>query len=230
MSRPGCLLFVGPLGACALAAPSPSRADTLRQWQDGDWRIEVFANTEAKAFQNCRAVRLTDTGGSFVLAALRDAGWAVGFVSAEKAQQQTGTMVPIDIRIDQNARTTLTGRVTNGNSLEVRLPSGAEFIDEMRRGRTMTFSVPDGRHGTVLLEGMTRVSASLAQCVQAQMAAERTGAGPQQAAAPPPAAAPGAPQSSPAFELAATRIASNLLLQAKLSNARLLGPTETPPS
>jgi len=77
---------------------------------------------------------------------------------------------------------------------------------------------------------------SLAQCVAAELAIER---GEPVPAFPPPAPpsprpvaskpVPVAPQQGGAeLELAATRIATNLLLQAKLPNARLLSKAETP--
>ncbi|MGH9920502.1 MAG: hypothetical protein ACRD6W_16735, partial [Nitrososphaerales archaeon] len=62
----------------------------------------------------------------------------------------------------------------------------------------------------------------LAECVKnaLEVEAERR---------PPPAAAPASPASGNAeLQLAATRIASNLLLAAHLQNARLLSPAETP--
>ncbi len=76
----------------------------------------------------------------------------------------------------------------------------------------------------------------LEQCVQSYLAAEKVGPGPSFAAAPPAAGGagapgvvgPAAPAANPQLELAATRIASNLLLQAGLPNAHLLAPAETP--
>src|ERR1700761_4838456 len=90
------------------------------------------------------------------------------------------------------------------------------------------------------LDGTSRLLVDLSRCVATALATERGDPVPKFAdpsptptrSASPRASAPETPQESRTAELevdlAATRIASNLLLQAKLPNARLLSAAETP--
>ena len=88
------------------------------------------------------------------------------------------------------------------------------------------------------LTGTSRAIVDLVDCVKAELAMERGEPRPMAAApspndvsAPPPAPPKPAalqPNLNADFELLATRIASNLLLQAKLPNARILDRGETP--
>jgi hypothetical protein len=103
----------------------------------------------------------------------------------------------------------------------------------------VTIETADGHRGSLSLDGTSRLMGKLQQCVQTQLAVEKGIAPPQgmataQAAPavsqPPNAPPPGQTQAIAAqLELAATPIASNLLLQAKLPSAHLLTPAETPP-
>jgi hypothetical protein len=84
------------------------------------------------------------------------------------------------------------------------------------------------------LDGTSRLMIQLYQCVQTQLAIERGEPPPNFTEAParsaslPPVPAPQADAPNARLELAAMRIASNLLLQARLPNARLLSSAETP--
>jgi hypothetical protein len=84
------------------------------------------------------------------------------------------------------------------------------------------------------LDGTSRHMMELVHCVQTELALEIGESPPSFASQPsvqpprPSATTPAAPRADAELELAATRIASNLLLQAGLPNARLLSSAETP--
>jgi hypothetical protein len=84
------------------------------------------------------------------------------------------------------------------------------------------------------LDGTSRLMAELARCVTTELAAERGESSPHPAnsapgaISPPPIERPVAQLPNSDRELAATRIASNLLLAANLPHAKLLTTSDTP--
>lgn len=144
----------------------------------------------------------------------RNDGWGLSFGSQEWNLLQ-GEQIPLSMTFDGQ------------NPWLIGLFRGAYQMQIQARGRVYAFN----------LGGTSRLMIQLAQCVATQMAVER--------GEPPPSfpnTAPATTRPMPATnpqptlttdvrdqELTAARIASNLLLEAKLPNARLLGAGETPP-
>jgi hypothetical protein len=122
------------------------------------------------------------------------------------------------------------------------MQTDSTLIGLFRGARLMTIGV-GGQNFGFALDGTSRLMVGLSRCVAAALAIERGEPPPtySDAAPPPPTRTvnPPAPQApipqtnrsaELELEMAATRIATNLLLQAKLPNARLLGIPETPDS
>ncbi|HBK07668.1 MAG TPA: hypothetical protein DDZ81_17750 [Acetobacteraceae bacterium] len=108
------------------------------------------------------------------------------------------------------------------------------LVGLFRSARLMGIKVGNQTFGFAL-DGTSRLMVGLSRCVAAALAVERGEPPPVFADAPPPvtpvrSATPAQEYRTAELELemAATRIATNLLLQAKLPNARLLSGTETP--
>ena len=106
----------------------------------------------------------------------------------------------------------------------------SQLISLFRAAYQMTIAAA-GKAYQFHLDGTSRLMVTLNQCVDAQLAIER-GAPPAIYNEPPVtrrvnAIPPTAPE--PLYELAAMRLASNLLLETKMPNAHLLATSETPP-
>ena len=116
------------------------------------------------------------------------------------------------------------------------MEANSSLINAFRAGLRMTVYA-SGQTFAFSLDGTSRLMPGLAQCVATELAIERGEPPPP----PPPSSAskpvpvrPTMPHTQPMqtnnaeLELAATRIASNLLLQARLPNAHIMSPAETP--
>jgi hypothetical protein len=223
-------------------APLSARADVLRAWQSGDWKVGAFANDETKSFAQCRASRALDPRTTLLLVYARTGNWLVALASSFPYQSAVGTSQQMTLRFDQSANWSVPARTATINMVEAMISGTPDLVDAFRRYNQVTIETTDGHRGSLNLEGTTRLMGELQQCVQTQLATEKgiapgqgMGIAPGGTAMSPPGGAPAVPVPGQVqaiavqLELAATRIAPNLLLQAKLPSAHLLTPAETPP-
>jgi len=234
-----CLTMFALLGTVVIT-PRLAFADTLRTWQSGDWQAGAFAANDTKQFSQCRASKPMDPRTNVVLVYSRSGIWVLALMSSDSFRTAVGASQSVALSIDQTTNWTITAKTQAINILDLPLAAASPVVDALRHGRQLSVQTADGHHGTISLDGTDRMMNELMQCTQSYLAMEEGGTTPSFAAGQPAPAAPGAmspqapsvppPQTiaSPALELAATRIASNLLLQAGLPNAHLLSPAETP--
>lgn len=231
---------VAALLAGLAMAPLAAHADLLRTWQSGDWKMGAYANDETKSFAQCRATRALDPRTTLMLVYARSGNWLVALASSMPYQSAIGTTQQLTLRFDQSANWSIAARTATNNLVEAIISGTPDLVEAFRRYNLVIIETGDGHRGILNLEGTTRLMTELQQCVQAQMAAEKTGVPvqgtqPAQAMAQPSGAPQGPAQgqnqaAAAQLELVATRIATNLLLQAKLPSAHLLTPAETPPA
>jgi hypothetical protein len=222
--------------ALLVAAPRPAGADVIRKWSSDGWQIGAYASDETKTFTQCRASKPVDPRTTLIVIHSRQSTWGVALASSDPFHSPTGTSQTMTFRFDQSAKLAVAARTANPNLIETGTLSGPDLIDALRRSRQVAIETMDGHNGMVSLDGTAHLLGELDQCVQAQLAAETSGQPPQSVAArpaAPPVSTPPAGQvqqasGGPDLALVATRIASNLLLQAKLPNARMLSDAETP--
>lgn len=162
----------------------------------------------------------------------RGGGWSLGFANSAW-NLQTGQRIPLSMTFDGQNPWSGSAAAINEHMVTVPMAGDSALINAFRGAYQLQVQAA-GRTFPFNLGGTSRLMVQLAQCVSTQLAIERGEPSPHFAAAPPRPLNPPAPPTSmpPAptagLELAATRIASNLLLQSKLPNARLLDPSETP--
>jgi hypothetical protein len=220
----------------------------MRGWQSGDWKIAALSSDDTKMFMQCRASRPLDPKNTLLLIYSRSGHWVVALASSTPFQSTVGTAQQLTFRFDQSTSWSIAARTANINVVEAVISGMPDLVEALRRHNQLTIETGDGHRGSLSLDGTARLMGELQQCVQTQLAVEK-GAAPPPAMPPAQTAgmAPGSPMAQPMgpspaaptaqtqamtaqLELAATRIASNLLLQAKLPGAHLLTPAETPPT
>ena len=201
----------------------------------GDWTATIFVDNETKGFTQCRASKVIDAKSTLILAYNRDNHWLLALASSEPFKTRVGADQTVSLRFDQTTNWNVAARTTASNIIQTTIQA-PELIEAFKRYHELAVETADGHRGTISLDG--RIIGELAQCAQTQMAAEKgtQGTQPSQFAGNTPSqsqqpTAPGTQQvigGSPQLELAATRIATSLLLQAKLPNGHLLSEGETP--
>lgn len=167
----------------------------------------------------------------------RNYGWGLLFSNPAWNLAQ-GTNIPLVISFDSSAPWSGTANVIDSHLAKVPMQANSTLINLFRGARMMNINANGQRLGFAL-DGTSRLMIGLSRCVATALAVEHGDPPPTFAEAPsaPPTRSV-APSANPApqtirtaeleTEVAATRIATNLLLQAKLPNARLLSATETP--
>jgi hypothetical protein len=162
----------------------------------------------------------------------RDAWWSLGFED-QAWSLQAGESIPLLITFDAQSPWSGTAHALGPHLVTIPMAVDSALVTAFRGAYQMQVEA-DGRTFAFNLGGTSRLMVELAQCVSTQLALERGKPLPQYAGATPREfrAVPAPPQqpstSNADLELAAIRIASNLLLQAHLPNAHLLSPSETP--
>ena len=221
----------------ALAWSAQISAEPVRRWQSGDWSMVEDVNPQTRALDHCRGFRAAEGGGTFGLGQLPNTHWVLIFNLPAPVLAVVNSPMRLSVSVDGIVHDLENAHLTSPTTVQFGIGADSELLQAMRNGRVMAYGFPDGQRGSVNLSGLTRMSAEVSQCVQTALAAQG-GAQVRGTPVPPGGAAMGAPLAQgltppPAgsrFELAATRIASNLLLRAKLPNGRLLSPAESPPA
>jgi len=149
----------------------------------------------------------------------RNGGWFLGF-GDPAWNLGVGTDIPVSMTFDGQAPWSGTAHALTAQMVDVPMAENSALITAFRAAYQMQVYA-EGRSFAFNLNGTSRLMVQLAHCVQTALAIERGVAPPHYAEAPerplnppaPPISTNGPPQDA-SFELEATRIASNLLLQA----------------
>jgi hypothetical protein len=207
----------------------------------GSWQGGAFSNNDTNKFAYCIAFANYRSGINMFVAVDRDFGWGLMFQNMAW-NMNPGSKIPLIARFDGSGPWTGDAVVVNSHLARIPMAPNSTLIRLFRGARQMTVDAA-GQTFFFNLDGTSRLLVELAQCVTTALAVERGEPPPSFAAAPPPQPKPinptaPAPVASTApgiarnvqleTEMAATRIASNLLLQAKFPNARLLSEDQAP--
>jgi hypothetical protein len=224
------------LGSMCAELPSSARAAETRVVAfSGLWKGGAYSNDQTHTFSHCSAFASYVSGITMFVGVTRDFAWNLGF-----AHQQWNLAVsqdiPVTITFDGSSPWFGTARATTPRLAIVSMPPTSTLVGLFRGAYHMTV-VAAGQTCSFNLDKTSRLMIELSHCVGTELAIERGEPPPSYAdaspTAPPSRSAVATNQPPPRavaaeLELAATRIASNLLLQAKLPNAHILSPTDTP--
>lgn len=228
---------------CSLVVASQTQAAVTRRVPFfGLWQGGAYNDDNSRKFSHCAAWASYRSGITMLVAVDRQYGWRIGFTNP--AWNLTlGRDIPLTISFDGAAPWAGVANVIDRQTAKVEMQTSSALINSFRQAYGMTIEA-EGQTFRFALDGTSRLMVDLARCVTNSLAIER-GELPQtfvestptqppaKPAAPTTAVTPNpAPANTQAarleFQIAATRIASNLLLQAKIPNARLLSTTEVP--
>jgi hypothetical protein len=225
------VMLLSVAGASVLSG-SRAHAAALRNFQLGAWFAGAYTNDQTKQFSHCAASAPYRSGISMVVSIGRDFGWRLGF--ADEAWNLTpNQQIPVRLVFDIGAPWDGTAFANGPKSVAIPMPNNSALIGTFRAGTMMT-AYASGQVYQFRLDGTSRLMAELARCVTTELAAERGEPPPRLAATAPssinptPTERPVPQPSNSDLELAATRIASNLLLEANLPHAKLLTTSDTP--
>ena len=221
--------------SCSMALmPSWAHARELEQMPfPAPWSGGAFANDQTGQFSGCIASAPYKSGITMLVMINRNLGWSLGFADPSW-NLRPGDKIPLSMGFDGQNPWSGNAGVLNAHMVTVPMAPDSALISAFRGAYQMQVQAA-GRTFPFNLGGTSRLMLELAHCVDTQLAIERGEPAPQYTEATarplnpttPPVAAP-APQSA-SLELAATRIASNLLLQANFPHAHLLSSADTPP-
>jgi len=224
------------VGAIVLGiAPGIARAELLHTLRSGPWSGGAYSLDGTQKFNSCIVAVDYKSGINVGIIVNRNYQWYLGF-SSQQWNLQIGQDIPVSMTFDSSAPWSGKARVINNHSVTVAMNDNASLISSFRQSLRMSVYA-GGQVYPFDLNGTSRAIVDLVACVKAELAAERGEPPPmpapqhREASTPPPLPTQPAavrPNVDADLELAATRIASNLLLQAKLPNAHILDREETP--
>jgi hypothetical protein len=220
--------------ASIFGLPLSASADMLRSIPlYGHWSGGAFADDNSHKFNACTASVPYQSGIIMFVSVNRGMGWTIGFRS-EEWNLQPHQQIPLSISFDGQAPWSGSAIALDPHMVTVPMADDSRLITSFRGAYKMAITAA-GRVYPFNLDGTSRLMISLVQCVQTQLAIEAGKPIPGFAPQPPPAPRiannippPPVPPPSAQYELLATRLASNLLLETKIPNARLL-PTDLTP-
>ncbi len=159
----------------------------------------------------------------------RSFNWLLRF--SNPAWHMTIGKFPLKLTFDGNPPWDAMAETDGPQSALIRMPANEAMINAFRYSRRMQV-IAAANIFTFDLDATSKLLPELATCVQTEVASQggETPGVAQSDSRLPSNPVPQSPQvaSSTLVQAAATRIASNLLLQAKLPNARILSPAEVP--
>lgn len=221
------MVRVGLISALFLALlgfPSPPwcAAEEIRHAAWGQWNGGAYNDDQTKRFSHCAAGVPYRSGITLFVSVTRSFEWILGFYNP--AWNLTpGQTVSVAISFDGGPPWSGTAFVRSTNFVTVPMAPNSQLINAFRHSTVMTANA-SGQVFIFNLNGTSRLMPGLAQCVQSELAMEQG----QPPAVSHPESRSQPQQGGDSLELAATRIASNLLLEAKLPNAHLLSRADTP--
>jgi len=169
----------------------------------------------------------------------RDLAWGLGFIKNDW-RLSGSDRIPLNMSFDGGSPWTGNATVLSPTFVVVPMADNSQLIGLFRGAYRMNVTA-QGQVFPFNLDGTSRMFLELIQCVKTELALERGEASPSPPPSPQAQSRPSAPLNPPAsqtpkstassgaeMELASTRIATNLLLAARLPNARLLAPADRP--
>jgi hypothetical protein len=216
----------------AIGSPAARAAEIAQLAFNGIWRGGAYTDDNTSQFSHCAAYVPYRSGITMFVAINRTFGWTLAF--ADPAWNlHANEQIPLSMTFDGGNPWSGSASVMNEHMVKVPMAENSALINAFRAAYLMKVEAAGQTFG-FNLDGTSRLMVQLAQCVQTRLAVERGEPPPHFAEASPrplnpaPTASKTVPDSGAALELAATRIATNLLLQADLPHARLMSASETP--
>jgi len=217
-----------------------SAARTRQVPFSGNWQGGAYSNDQTGQFSHCAAYAPYKSGIAMFVAVDRQFSWRLLFTN-QSWNLTVGRSIPLIITFDGRAPWTGTATATDVHAVRVEMVADSSLVQSFRAAEVMRIDA-SGRTFSFALSGTSRLMVDLVRCVNNSLAIERGDlprtfqeSEPVQVAtrsATPPPISPSPPAAGNAVqletEMAATRIATNLLLQAKLPNAHMLSPADTP--
>jgi hypothetical protein len=138
------------------------------------------------------------------------------------------TQIPIELHFDAGPAFNVFGTVIAPTLVEVPMPDNSKLINTFRNSAQMS-ALAQGQVFTFNLAGTSRIMVQLASCVRTELALETTQPSRAPVAVPQaPSAPPQGPVASQEAQLEEMQLATNFLLAARLSSARVLIRSEIP--
>lgn len=213
-------------------APPAHAAEIAQLALNGMWHGSAYSDDKTSQFSHCAAFAPYRSGITMFVSINRAFGWTLGF--ADPAWNfKPNEQIPLLMTFDGGNPWSGSAFAMDAHMVRVPMADDSALINAFRATYVMKV-VAAGQTFGFNLDGTSRLMVQLGQCVQTRLAIERGEPPPHYAEAPTrplnsaPTATTAPAESSTALELAATRIASNLLLRADLPHARLLSASETP--
>ena len=234
MTRITLALLAGTICGLAISAGQAAAKQIAPVQFVAPWYGGAFANDQTGQFTSCIASANYNSGITMTVMIGRNGGWFLGF-GDPAWNLGVGTDIPVSMTFDGQAPWSGAAHALTAQMVDVPMAENSALITAFRAAYQMQVYA-EGRSFAFNLNGTSRLMVQLAHCVQTALAIERGVAPPHYAEAPerplnppaPPISTNGPPQDA-SLELEATRIASNLLLQANLPHAHLLSNADTPP-
>ncbi len=221
---------------------SSNAAQTRSASFGGMWTGGAYLNDQSGKFSHCVAMAPYKSGILVLTSVNRNYEWSLTFLN-QSWKLEIGRKIPLSVSFDGSSPWTGTATVVGPTFVRVPMANDSALVRQFRGAYNMKV-VAEGQTYSFNLDGTSRMLVELKNCVDDELAAERgeprrwagVATSPPRTVAPQPVSPPQAPAVTPApvsgsdvsLELAAMRIASNLLLQAKLPNARIIQASETP--
>lgn len=234
MSRATLVLLAGIIcGLTTIAGKAAAKQIAPVQFT-APWYGGAFANDQTGQFTSCIASANYNSGIAMTVMIGRNGGWVLGFGDPAWSLG-VGTNIPVSMTFDGQVPWSGTAHAITPQMVAVPMAENSALITAFRAAYQMQVFA-GGRTFAFNLNGTSRLMVQLAHCVQTALAIERGVAPPHYAEVPArplnpvaPSIATNGPPQDASLELEATRIASNLLLQANLPHAHLLSNADTPP-
>ena len=210
-----------------IATGAAHAAGPFRPFQFGLWNGGAYTNDQTGAFSHCAATVPYVSGINMFAVVNRFFGWSLAFAHPQwtltpKAQ------IPIELHFDAGPAFNVFGVVITPIMVEVPMPDNSKLINTFRSSSQMVAQA-QGQFFTFNLNGTSRVMVELANCVRTPLVLESGQPGrsaavlPQQSA--PPLQSPAGTQEA---QVEAMQLATNFLLAARLSSARVFTRSEMP--
>lgn len=237
------LLFASTVAIVGFLSGHAHAAQISSMPMIGNWNGAAYDDDRTHRFVGCTAFTTYHNGNGNDIAMFVSMNpvnaWSLGFMSNEWNLQK-GTQIPVNILLDGKNPWSGSAIALAPNQVQIIMGPATYLAEAFRAAYQMSITAA-GKAYTFNLDGTSRMMVALRQCVERQVAIER-GETPNTASAsvivkntptPAPIAPPSAPVApptlAPQFELIAMRLASNLLLETKMSDAHLLSPDQSPP-
>jgi hypothetical protein len=221
-------LYLTAVATLLVACGSAHAAGPLRPFQLDHWSGGAFTNDQTGSFSHCAASVPYISGINMFVAVHRAFGWSLGFFHPQWALTPK-TQIPIELHFDGGPAFNVFGVALNPMLVEVPMPDDSKLINTFRSSLQMAARA-QGQFFLFNLNGTSKIMLLLVTCVRAELALENGQPGRPAAVLPQPPAAPQhqSPIPSQEAQLEEMQLATNFLLSAQLSNARVLPRSETP--